>query len=170
MCTWYPDEHVLKENTGENSKKRSSERHLWLRLKVKRDQFWEGDCGVSDFIGLQNKSLIAATFLSASAPPLCDGTATSFSQKDAFYGPTACWQAASVCSADFNCLSVAIKEPVKYTTVKELQARAQCILGTEMNKAVAQWLMGKKWDNEPLILKLQLLDAFLFGKDSTQNP
>lgn len=33
-----------------------------------------------------------------------------------------------MCSADFNCLPVAIKEPVKYTTVKELQAGARCIL------------------------------------------
>lgn len=83
----------------------------------------------------QNKTQIAVGFLSPPTHPPREGTATRFSQKDAFYGAASCWRAASVCSADFNCLSVAVKEPVKYTTVKELQAGARCILedGDEQN-------------------------------------
>ncbi len=82
---------------------------------------WGGVLWGPWFYRAQNKTLIAVGFLSASTPSPRDGTATRFSQKDAFYGAAACWRAASVCSADFNCLSVAIKEPVKYTTVKELE-------------------------------------------------
>lgn len=90
---------------------------------------WGGVLWSPWFYRAQNKTLIAVDFLSAPSPSPCDGMPDRFSLKDAFYGAADCWRAASVCSADFNCLSVAIKEPVKYTTVKELQTGARCILG-----------------------------------------
>lgn len=63
----------------------------------------------------------------------------SFSQKDALYGAAACWRAASVCSADFNCLSVAVKVSVKYTAVKRAAGQSPVHPGRR------RWAKKKKW-------------------------
>lgn len=77
---------------------------------------WCKVCKVCAFYKAPYINLITVGF---SIFPFClSRDAHSFSQKDAFYGAAARWRAASVCSADFNCLSVAVKVSVKYTTVK----------------------------------------------------
>lgn len=81
-----------------------------------RPVFRAGWCKVSGFYKAPYINLITVGFSIFLRCLSRDGR--SFSQKDAFYGAAARWRAASVCSADFNCLSVAVKVSVKYTTVK----------------------------------------------------
>lgn len=81
-----------------------------------RPGFRAGWCKVSGFYKAPYINLITVGFSIFLRCLSRDGH--SFSQKDAFYGAAARWRAASVCSADFNCLSVAVKVSVKYTTVK----------------------------------------------------
>lgn len=81
-----------------------------------RPVFRAGWCKVSGFYKAPYINLITVGFSIFLRCLSRDGH--SFSQKDAFYGAAGRWRAASVCSADFNCLSVAVKVSVKYTTVK----------------------------------------------------
>lgn len=158
--------HVGTAQVGSRSKWQIKEHWaaLWLSLKVRWYLFGVGAVWDPWFYRAQNKTLIAVGFLSAPTLPLCDDMAGRFSQKAAFYGAAACWRAASVCSADFNCLSVAIKNPVKYTTVKELRLEPGASREMEMKKTLGSGLMEERSDKDLFTLKFKWLDAFQFGK------